>query len=131
MAKLVTIKKYIDFEKGKAPKETFDFPADGLVPYLSPEYLRGTGNPLYVKPNNKLVSIDEGELIILWDGSNAGEIFVSKKGVLGSTMTKIVFDENEFNKSYFTYALKYNEYFLKAKTAGSGIPQLTKELSKR
>jgi len=131
MAEVVSIKKFIGFEKGKAPKETFDFHADGLVPYLSPEYLRGTGNPLYVKPSNKLASIDEGELIILWDGSNAGEVFVSKKGILGSTMTKIIFDENEFDKSYFGYALKYNEYFLKAKTAGSGIPHVDKGIVKK
>lgn len=131
MEEVVQIKKYINFQKGKAPKETFDFPAEGLEPYLSPEYLRETGTPLYVKPSNKLVSIDAGELIILWDGSNAGEVFVSKSGVLGSTMTKIIFDENDFDKSYFTYALKYNEYYLKAKTAGSGIPHVDKGIVKK
>lgn len=131
MDDLIQIKKYICFEKGKAPKETFDLPAEGLVPYLSPEYLRNVGKPLYVKPSKKLTSIEEGEIIILWDGSNAGEIFISKSGVLASTMTKIVFDENEFDKKYFGYALKYNEYFLKAKTAGSGIPHVDKGIVKK
>lgn len=131
MAEKVQIKQYIDFEKGKAPKETFDTSSDSLVPYLSPEYLRGTGQPLYVKPNNKLVFVDDGELIILWDGSNAGEVFLSKKGALASTMTKIIFDESEFDRSYFSYALKYNEYFLKAKTAGSGIPHVDKGIVKK
>ncbi len=131
MTDLVQIKKYISFEKGRAPKETYDLPMDGLVPYLSPEYLRDIGKPLYVKPNKKLAKIAEGEIIILWDGSNAGEIFISRSGILASTMTKIVFDENEFDKKYFGYALKYNEYFLKAKTAGSGIPHVDKGIVKK
>lgn len=126
----VQIKKYINFQKGKAPKETFDCPSNGLVPYLSPEYLRGMDKPLYVKPNNKLVSIEAGELIVLWDGSNAGEVFISKNGILASTMTRIIFDDNEFDNKYFQYALKYNEYYLKAKTAGSGIPHVDKGIIK-
>lgn len=131
MTELVSIGRYIKFEKGKAPKETFDFPAEGLVPYLSPEYLRGIGNPMYVVPNDKLVNINDGEIIILWDGSNAGEILNSKKGILASTMTKIIFDENEFDKIFFRYVLKYNEYILKAKTAGSGIPHVDKGIVKK
>lgn len=127
---LTKIGPYIDFQKGKAPSSTFAEFVDGLKPYLSPEYLRGVDNPLFVQPNGKLIEIDVGEIIVLWDGSNAGEIFISKKGILASTMTKLIVDEDEFDRRFFNYSMKHLEYILKAKTAGSGIPHVDKGIIK-
>ena len=77
---MTKIVPYINFQKGKAPSLTYEQFEEGLKPYLSPEYLRGTTDkPLFVQPNGKLVEIDGGEIIVLWDGSNAGETFISKK----------------------------------------------------
>ena len=70
-------------------------------------------------------------VIVLWDGSNAGEVFVSKKGILASTMVKLEFDKEELSKDYYSYSFQYLEYFLKAKTAGSGIPHADKGVIKR
>jgi len=121
---------YIGFQKGKPPKTTFENQENGMLPYLSPEYLRGLDDPLYVEPNERLITIDDDELIVLWDGSNAGEIFLSKKGVLASTMTKLIVDHSAFGHRYFTFSMKYLEYLLKAKTAGSGIPHVDKGIVK-
>lgn len=130
MVELKKIGPYLNFIKGKAPSITFEEYKDGLKPYLSPEYLRGISKPLYVSPNGKLVKVEDGEIIVLWDGSNAGEIFTSKNGVLASTMTKISVDETEFDRKYFIYSMQYLEYILKAKTAGSGIPHVDKGILK-
>ncbi|MCF8239749.1 MAG: restriction endonuclease subunit S [Melioribacteraceae bacterium] len=127
---IVKIGSYIAYQKGKAPSETFDSYKEGLKPYLSPEYLRGISQPIYVSPNGRLVEVDDDEVIVLWDGSNAGEIFISKSGVLASTMTKLIIDEDQFHKRYFIYSMKYLEYILKAKTAGSGIPHVDKGILK-
>jgi type I restriction enzyme S subunit len=123
------ITKYV---KGKVPKSLLEIPVQESLPYLSPDYLRGKGNPeFYAVPNQKTVQVDDGEVIVLWDGSNAGEIFISKRGILGSTMVKLEFDEDEIHKPYFSYSFQYLEYFLKAKTAGSGIPHADKGVIKR
>lgn len=79
----------------------------------------------------KQFQVDDGEVIVLWDGSNAGEIFISKKGILASTMVKLDFDEAEIYKPYYSYSFQYLEYVLKAKTAGSGIPHADKGVIKR
>ena len=122
------IGKYItNYIKGKTPKVLFDSELPGTLPYLSPDYLRGVSNPeLYAKQDAKTIVIDDGEVIVLWDGSNAGEILISKKGILASTMTMLKFDETEINKAYFGYSFQNLEYILKAKTAGSGIPHADK-----
>lgn len=118
------IKGYI---KGKTPKELFEDNENGLLPYLSPDYLRNISVPeYYARPDSKSIVIGSGDVIVLWDGSNAGEVLISKKGILASTMTMLKFDENEIDKTYFAYSFKNLEYVLKAKTAGSGIPHADK-----
>lgn len=123
------ITKYV---KGKTPKQLFEQQINGSEPYLSPDYLRNKANPeFYGIPSNKTVQVEDGEVIVLWDGSNAGEVFVSKKGILASTMVKLEFDKEELSKDYYSYSFQYLEYFLKAKTAGSGIPHADKGVIKR
>ena len=120
--------KYItNYIKGKTPKVLINNGDDDTLPYLSPDYLRGVSEPeQYTKQDTKSVVIDEGEVIVLWDGSNAGEVLISKKGVLASTMTMLQFDETQIDKAYFGYSFQNLEYILKAKTAGSGIPHADK-----
>lgn len=67
------------------------------------------------------------ETIVLWDGSNAGEILRARKGMLASTMMRVCHNE-EFIPDYFFYALKSWEDYLKAQTSGSGIPHVDKEI---
>ena len=122
------IGKYITgYIKGKTPKKLSNIELPDNLPYLSPDYLRGVSAPeLYAKKDAKTIVIDDGEVIVLWDGSNAGEILISKKGILASTMTMLKFDETKINKTYFGYSFQNLEYILKAKTAGSGIPHADK-----
>lgn len=127
------IGKYIiGYIKGKSPKDLFDSQQAGFLPYLSPDYLRGKAEPeQYCENKDNTIFVDDGEVIILWDGSNAGEVLISKCGILASTMTKIEFDEDRLDKNYFAYAFQNLEYILKAKTAGSGIPHADKGIIKR
>lgn len=120
--------KYItNYIKGKTPKVLLSNEEADTMPYLSPDYLRGVASPeLYAMRDTKSIVVDDGEVIVLWDGSNAGEILISKKGVLASTMTMLQFDETQIDKAYFGYSFQNLEYILKAKTAGSGIPHADK-----
>ena len=120
--------KYItNYIKGKTPKVLLSYEETDSLPYLSPDYLRGVSAPeFYAKQDKKSIVIDDGEVVVLWDGSNAGEILISKKGILASTMTMLQFDEKQIDKTYFGYSFQNLEYILKAKTAGSGIPHADK-----
>lgn len=112
--------------KGKPPAEP-DYVGPDAEIYLTPEYLRGKAGPAFVKPAVNSIRIKSGETIVLWDGSNAGEIFRSREGILSSTMARINFDD-EFRPEYFYYALKRWEEYLKYQTSGSGIPHVDKEI---
>ena len=125
------IGEFVSFDKGKAPKETFESPGEGRLPYLSPEYLRGDAPPLYVVPTERDVVVAENDPIILWDGSNAGEIFFAKPGVLASTMVRVLPKNDEVHRGYLGHALKFHEGYLRALTAGSGIQHVDKTIVKR
>ncbi|PFK13278.1 hypothetical protein COJ17_09555 [Bacillus thuringiensis] len=116
----------ITYTKGKPPVADLNINEEVIL--LTPEYLRGASQSVKVAKTPNLVMVDEGELLLLWDGSNAGEFFLSKKGALASTMVKIdIIDEN-FTKGYLYYSLKAFEASLKGKTSGSGIPHVDKEI---
>lgn len=98
----------------------------GGVIYLSPEYLREGIKPLFISEFSKCVFTNDDETILLWDGSNAGELFKSKKGILASTMVKFTINNKDFDNLFFYYSLKYHEEKIKSETRGSGIPHVDK-----
>ena len=123
--------KYIaSIAKGKKSKEDFQDFSDGLVPYLSMDYLRNqTESPVYVKSDDdSVVLVDENDLLILWDGSKAGEIVKAKNGALSSTMGKIHIEDMSLNLDFLTYFLKSAEPFLQSNTIGMGIPHVDGEI---
>lgn len=123
------IKKLVDcvtLTKGKPPTELPYF-GDDAEPYLRPEYLRGKGFAEPAKPAANAVRVKDGDTVLLWDGSNAGEVFRARHGLLASTMT-LIRHGSEFEPEYFCYAVKRWEAYLKGQTSGSGIPHVDKEV---
>ena len=119
---------FIQLIKGRVPKGV-DASNSQLLPYLTPEYLRGGSNiPELFPTTDKTVQVEDGEIIILCDGSNAGEIFSAREGIVSSTMAVIKFDQRAIQRDFLFHYPKFYEPYLKAQTAGSGIPHLDKEL---
>lgn len=119
-----TLGSIVTYRKGKPPKV-----ADaGSLPVLSPHYLRTGQVEDLATPSAKDVVLTGGEIVLLWDGSNAGEFLRARAGVLSSTMVVFEFDESETDADYLFYDLKRFEPELKGRTAGSGIPHVDKEV---
>lgn len=119
---VMPLKSFIKFEKGKTPKEFSD--ENIGLPYLTMDYLRSRDNKIvkYPKASIGLFKIEESEALVLWDGANAGEFILSKKGYLGSTMAKISGYKEYFNNLYFYYFLKMLEPTSKDFANGTTIP---------
>jgi type I restriction enzyme S subunit len=120
------IREVVTFDKGKPPAQQPYFGSDAEI-YLTPEYLRGGEASDPIKASVKAVRTSHGDTIVLWDGSNAGEVFRAKCGVLSSTMTRLRHGDT-FDRAYFFFALKGWEAHLKGQTSGSGIPHVDKEV---
>lgn len=119
---VMPLKSFIKFEKGKTPKEFSD--ENNGLPYLTMDYLRSRDNKIVKYPISSvgLFKIEEFEALVLWDGANAGEFILSKKGYLGSTMAKISGYRKYYNNLYFYYFLKMLEPTSKNFANGTTIP---------
>jgi type I restriction enzyme S subunit len=126
MSDFVTLRDHITIQKGKAPLVT-GYSGPGAKPYLNPEYLRGRASAELAKPGSDAVHVRDGDTILLWDGSNAGEFFKGKSGLAASTMAKIKPD-TRFNPAYFFHVTKHAETYLKNQTTGTGIPHVDRRL---
>jgi type I restriction enzyme S subunit len=116
------------YRKGKPAKKA---DSGNTLPILTPEYLRGKGVTETGLVTDNSILVEDNDVVLLWDGSNAGEFFKAKKGILASTMVKFLFSKHRIDESFFFYQLKYHEDFLKQQTNGSGIPHVDKEFLKR
>ncbi len=125
---VVNLGAIIEYVKGKKPEEMIDELKEGYLPYLSTEYLRNNRKPKFAKTSENIVLTNEGDLILLWDGSNAGEFFIGKEGVLSSTMVKIQFRKGDVNQMFLFYLLKTRENYLSGQTRGTGIPHVDKNV---
>lgn len=115
------LKYFIDIQKGKLPKL---FSKDSSLPvYLSMDYLRGNMSDVRFVDDENVVFSEDNDILILWDGSNAGEILLAKKGVISST-TAILKPKRNLNKSYLFYQLKSSEQYFKDMSVGMGIPHV-------
>lgn len=118
------LKYIVSVQKGKVPKEMTISNTDDLPIYLSMDYLRGEPKQISYVPNSeKYILVDDNEILLLWDGANAGEFMWSKKGVLSSTMA-VITPNNDINKQFLFYRFKDFERYLKDITIGMGIPHV-------
>ena len=122
--KVERVKDYVSFKKGKTPNSFTDDPT--FLPYLSMDFLREKDKLVnYVLPQENLVVINDGELLVLWDGANAGEIMIGKKGCLSSTMATVKAKRSFIDESYFYFFLKALEPRFKDFSNGTTIPHFS------
>lgn len=116
------MKDIVKLMKGRTPEDlTFE---EISYPYLTMDYLRNRSGKeiLYPQKTAGLLKIDVGEIIVLWDGANAGEFILSKEGYLGSTMAVFLCDCKIVDKNYLYYLLKSVEKHSKYFANGTTIP---------
>lgn len=122
----IKLKHYISLKKGKNPVRFFD---TGNFPYLTMDYLRGRDKDIkYVDENDSLIFVQEKDILVLWDGANAGEIMLAKAGFLSSTMAKISSKTDKIENQFLFYLLKNFETTLKDFSGGTTIPHLDPEI---
>lgn len=124
------LKYCFTYKKGKNPDIIFDENFDNkLLPYLSTEYLRKGTNIQYVDNQNRNYLIANfGDILLLWDGANAGEFFISKEGIVSSTMALLKkINQNDIDL-FFKYFLKSIEKYLRSSTTGMGIPHINSQI---
>ncbi|MCM1122646.1 MAG: restriction endonuclease subunit S [Eubacterium sp.] len=116
----VKVKYVYEIKKAKLPTEFFDDKT--LNPYLSMEYIRDSSNvPQYAKDGTYC---EEEDLLLLWDGSNAGEIIFDHPAGYAPSTTAILKLRVEQNAFFLKYYMKFLETELRKNRNGMGIPHV-------
>ena len=94
---------------------------------LDARFLRGLSDGKIIKEGRY---VSAHTCMILVDGENSGEIFITPtEGYQGSTFKQLSFDVN-MNKEYILYIITQNRKALRENKVGSAIPHLNKKLFK-
>lgn len=78
----------------------------------------------------KAVMANGEDVLIAWDGANAGTVSFDLEGAIGSTISKISIKESKKKKllpQYLGIFLQYKEDYLRQTTTGATIPHINKQ----
>ena len=116
-----------DVRKGRLPSSDDEAGLDAeYAPYLTMEYLRGENSePTLISVNPDLLIASVDSILLLWDGSNAGEFLHAKWGVVSSTAALIT--PKFVDPTFFFWVCKGQEDRVRAETVGMGIPHVNGE----
>ena len=109
-------------KKAKLPTYLEDEFLDDTFPYLSMEYIRD--NNLKPQYSRNGTFCKENELLLLWDGSNAGEIIYTHPEGFASSTCAILRLKKSINSEFSKYFMKFLETKLRENTNGMGIPHI-------
>ena len=124
--KCIFLKETIELFKGKQPNKLYSDSKEDRLPYLTTDYIRnGISRFVDVSSVDENNLTDNSDILLLWDGSNAGETFLGYRGVVASTMAKIKIVANEVLPEYLYFYLRLNEDVIKRARIGSAIPHVS------
>ena len=117
------VKDVFKISKGKKAIESKD---SKLERYIQIGDLRTDNKLKYAKPDEKNVICDENDVLIAWDGANAGTIGYNLKGIIGSTLAKLSPKIDEIYSPYVGRFLQSKFKFLRENCTGATIPHISR-----
>ena len=111
--------------KGKKPNLIEDKPGDGLIPYVDIQGFEEREFRKYTDGKGCRLC-EEGDLLMVWDGSRSGLVGKAPAGAIGSTLAKIELDG--ITNEYGYYFLKSHYQYLNTNPKGSGTPHVDPDL---
>lgn len=68
--------------------------------------------------------VQRNDVVIAWDGANAGTIGHNLEGVIGSTLVRLKIKDIQFHSSFISRFLKSKSSLLRSKCTGATIPHI-------
>ena len=109
------------FTKGKLP-ETFN--SDGIGEAIIGASEMNGNVPKIFTQDSFLPHATVDDVLILWDGANAGLVSCGIPGILSSTVVKYSCDCSRYTPRYVYYLFKYFEDYFRSKVGGTTIPHM-------
>ncbi len=117
----------LHIQKGKKPQSQSTEALDGYLPYVDIKAFEKGIIDNYASTEKSLLC-DDGDLLIVCDGSRSGLTGRAIKGVVGSTLAKIYADG--LTTEYLRYFIQSKYTLLNTQKKGTGTPHLNAEILK-
>jgi len=92
------------------------------IPYIGASSLDGEFNLFTEDPD--VVLCNEENILMLWDGENAGKVATGLKGAVSSTVVCYSFNINKVDVRFIAFFLEYDNSRIRKVREGSGIPHM-------
>ena len=127
MKKVTTrIGDFIKIYKGKKAVLVSDSQEGDYQRFIQIDDLRNNNKLKFT--TSKGVSVNPNDIIIAWDGANAGTIGHGLSGIIGSTLAKIEIQKNNIIPQYLGWFLKGKFRYLRDRCTGATIPHISREV---
>jgi type I restriction enzyme S subunit len=126
--KKITLGSLLTLKKGKKPKSQSSVKEKGMQPYVDIKAFE-TGVVDNYTNDDKCVPCNDGDLLIVCDGSRSGYVGRAIKGYTGSTLAKI--SAEGVDNSYLYYFIQSMYRLLNTQMKGTGTPHLNAEVLKK
>lgn len=124
---LITLGSIMSMKKGKKPKVMSRVNKSGYVPYVDIKAFEDRIIDNYADPEDCLLC-EDGDILILCDGSRSGLVGKAIAGAVGSTLA--VISAIGCSNDYLYYFLQSLYTMLNTKKKGTGTPHLNPEILK-
>lgn len=112
-------------EKGKKPKKTFKQRKKGCLPYID---IKAFEKGIFENftDGEGCNFCNDGDLLMVWDGSRFGLVGKAYNGAIGSTLVKI--NVPQCNSDFVFYFLKSKYLIINSRPKGTGTPHVNPDL---
>lgn len=117
------VRDIFKIRKGKKYTES-DAPTS--VRYIQIEDLRSDHNLKYCLEEDNQVLCSPEDILIAWDGANAGTIGYGLSGAIGSTIAKLTSVNENISIPYVGKYLKSKSDYLRTRCTGATIPHISR-----
>ena len=112
--------------KGKKVEQVEEH-SESLIRYIQIDDLRNDNNIKYCENNKKYVIASKNDIIIAWDGANAGTISYGLEGAIGSTLAILRNIDENISPEYVGKFLQSKFPYLRATCTGATIPHISRD----
>jgi type I restriction enzyme S subunit len=124
--KFEKLKNIVEVKKGKKPSFV-ETPDENSVRVLQIDDLRNDNNPKFTNDKTGVLA-KEDDVLIAWDGANAGTIGYGKSGYIGSTIALLRKKQPDLYSTTFIGIFLQSQFqYLRSKTTGATIPHISRK----
>lgn len=116
--------------KGRKPAKIIEERLPSSLPYLTADYFRSGVPKEYVplEDAQTIPTCSSADVVLIWDGSKAGQVFSGLEGVLASTMVRLDPFPELLDRSFLYFFLLTQFEKLNSTTTGSTVPHVNKTI---